>query len=66
MLSLPLRQHILNYEAPCGFFMPTFTMFNGSNDPYDHMLHYYQAMTLNADNNHLCAKYSRLVYEGLR
>ena len=28
-----------------------FTMFNGSNDPYDHMLHYNQAMALNADND---------------
>ena len=56
MLSLPLGQHILNYEPPRGFVMPTFTMFNGSNDPYDHMLHYNQAMTLNANNDHLLCK----------
>ena len=31
-------------------------MFNGSSDPYDHMLHYNQAMTLNADNDHLLCK----------
>ena len=35
MLSSPLRQHILNYEPSCGFVMPTFTMFDGFNDPYD-------------------------------
>ena len=56
MISSPLRQHILNHEAPQGFFMPSFTMFNGSNDPYDHMLHYNQAMTLNAGNDHLLCK----------
>ena len=32
--------NILNYEPPRGFFMPAFTMCDGSNDPYDHMLHY--------------------------
>ena len=36
--------------------MPDFTMYDGSNDPYDHMLHYNQAMTLNADNDHLLCK----------
>ena len=48
MLSSPLGQHILNYEPSRGFFMKNFTMFDGSNDPYDHMLHYNQAMTLKA------------------
>ena len=36
--------------------MPTFSMFDGSNDPYDHMLHYNQAMTLNVSNDHLLCK----------
>ena len=36
--------------------MPTFAMFDGSSDPYDHMLHYNQAMTLNAGNDHLLCK----------
>ena len=31
-------------------------MFNGSNDPYDHMLHYNQAMPLYADNDRLLCK----------
>ena len=56
MLSLSLGQHILNYEPPRRFVMPTFTMFDGSNDPYDHMLHYNQAMTLNAGNDCLLCK----------
>ena len=40
MLSLPLRQHILDYDPPRGFVIPAFTMFDDSTDPYDHMLHY--------------------------
>ena len=56
MFSSPLGQHILSYESPRGFFILAFTMFDGSNDPYDHMLHYDQAMRLNADNNRLLCK----------
>ena len=36
--------------------MSTFAMFDGSSDPFDHMLHYNQAMTLNADNDHMLCK----------
>ena len=36
--------------------MPAFTMFDGSNEPYDHMLHYNKEMTLNASNDHLLCK----------
>ena len=36
--------------------MPAFTMFDGSNDPCDHVLHYNQEMTLNASNDHLLCK----------
>ena len=56
MLSSLLRPHILNYEPPQGSVMPTFAMFDGSNDPYDHMVHCNQAMTLNASNDHLSCK----------
>ena len=56
MLSSSLKQHILDYEPPHGFFIPSFTMFDGSIDPYDHMLHYNQAMTLSADNDRLLCK----------
>ena len=40
MLSSPLRQHILNYEPPHDFAIPQFAMYDGSFDPYDHMLHF--------------------------
>ena len=56
MLSSPLGQNILDYEPPRGFTIPTFAMFDGCADPNDHMLHYNQAMILNADNGHLLYK----------
>ena len=56
MLKSLLGQHILDYEPPRGFAIQTFTMFDGSADPYDHMLHHNQVMTLNAGNNHLLFK----------
>ena len=54
--SSPLGQHILDYEPPRGFVIPAFSMFNGSIDPHDHILHYDQAMILNAGNNPLLCK----------
>ena len=40
MLSSPLGPHILSYKPPRGFVMPSFAMYDGSTDPYDHMLHF--------------------------
>ena len=56
MLSSPLGQHILDYEPPRGFFIPPFAMYDGSSDPYDHMLHFNQTMILNAGNDRLLCK----------
>ena len=56
MLSSPLRQHILNYEPPYGFAILAFTTFDRSANPYDHMLNYNQATTLNANNDRLMCK----------
>ena len=58
MLSSPLGQHILDYEPPRGFFILAFAKFDCSADPYDHMLHYNQAMILNVGNNRLLCKVS--------
>ena len=44
--------------------MLAFSMFDGSNDPYDHMLHYKQAMTLNAGNERLLCKVSSVSLQG--
>ena len=56
MLSSPLRQHILDYEPPREFAILAFTTFDGSTDPYNHILHYNQAMILNAGNDLLLCK----------
>ena len=56
MLSTPLGQHILDYDPPRGFSIPPFAMYDGSSDPYDHMLHYNQAMILNARDDRLLCK----------
>ena len=56
MLSSLLGHHILSYEPPRGFVIPSFAMYDGSSDSYDHMLHFNQAMILNAGNNRLLCK----------
>ena len=56
MLSSPLEQHFLNYEPSQGFSIPTFATFDGSTNPYDHMLHYNKAMILNVGNDRLLCK----------
>ena len=56
MLSSPLRQQILNYEPARGFAIPSFAMYDGSSDPYNHILHFNQAMILSAGNDSLLCK----------
>ena len=63
MLSTPLGQHILDYDPPPpppppprGFSIPPFAMYDGSSDPYDHMLHYNQAMILSVGAERLFCK----------
>ena len=56
MLSSPLGPHNLSYEPPRNFVMLSFAMYNGSTDPYDHMLHFNQTMILNAGNDCLLCK----------
>ena len=56
MLSYSLGQHILSYEPPLGYVILSFSMYDGSSDPYDHMLHFNQAMILNAGDDRLLCK----------
>ena len=56
MLSSPLGHHILSYEPPHGFVILSFAKYDGSSDPYDHMLHFNQAMILNAGDECLLCK----------
>ena len=64
MLSSPLGQHILDYEPPCGFVIPSFGTFDGSAAPYDHILHYNQAMILNVSNDRLLCKVFSAIFGG--
>ena len=65
MLSLPLGQHILDYEPPHGFVILAFATFDGSTNPYDHMLHYNQVMILNTSNDRLLCKVFSASLRGL-
>ena len=56
MLSSPLGHHILSYELPRGIIIPSFAMYDGSSYPYDHMLHFNQAMILNVGDDPLLCK----------
>ena len=56
MLSTLLGKHILDYDPPRGFSIPPFAMYDGSSNPYDHMLHFNQAMILNAGDDRLLCK----------
>ena len=56
ILSLPLGQHILDYEPPHGFVIPSFAKFDGFANNYDHILHYNQVMILKDCNDWLLCK----------
>ena len=56
MLSSYICPHILSYEPPRGSVMPSFAMYDGSTDPYDHMLHFNQTMILSVGNDCLLCK----------
>ncbi|RVW26343.1 hypothetical protein CK203_110012 [Vitis vinifera] len=51
MFSMLFGPHIINYEPPRGFLVPKFTMYDETSDPFDHLLHYRQLMTLDIGNN---------------
>ena len=65
MLSSPLGQHILDYDPPRGFSIPPFAMYNDFSDPYDHMLHFNQAMILNVGDDRLLCKVFPASFKGL-
>ena len=65
MLSSPLDQHILDYEPPRDFSIPSFAMYDDSSNPYDHMLHFNQAMVLNDGDDQLLCKVFSVSLKGL-
>ena len=56
MLSTLFCSHIIHYEPPRGFFVPKFSTYDGSSDPFDHIMHYRQLMTLDIGNDALLCK----------
>ena len=56
MISTPFSPHIINYEPPKGFMVLKFSTYDGTNDPFDHIMHYRQHMTLDIGNDALPCK----------
>ena len=56
MLSTLFGPHIINYEPSRGFIVPKFTTYDGTSDPFDHIMHYRQLMTLDIGNDALLCK----------
>ena len=56
MLSTPFSSRIINYKPPRGFLVPKFSAYDGSNDPFDHIMRYRQLMTLDIGNDTLLCK----------
>ena len=56
MLSTPFGSHIIHYDPPRGFLVPNFFAYDGSSDPFDHIMHYRQLMTLDIGNDALLCK----------
>eukprot|EP00261_Vitis_vinifera_P016984 XP_010646435.1 PREDICTED: uncharacterized protein LOC104878202 [Vitis vinifera] len=56
MFSMPFTLDIINYEPSKGFIVPKFSTYDGSSDPFDHIIHYRQLMTLDIGNDALLCK----------
>ena len=56
MLSTPFNPHIINYDPLRGFMIPKYSTYDGTNDPFDHIMHYRQLMTLDIGNDALLCK----------
>ena len=56
MLSTPFRPHIIHYEPSSGFVVPKFMMYDEMSDPFDHIMHFRQLMTLDIGNSAMMCK----------
>ena len=56
MLSMPFNPRIINYEPLRGFIVLKFSTCDGFSDPFDHIMHYRQLMTLDIGNDVLLCK----------
>ena len=53
MSSFPFVSAILSQEASLHFAFPNFQMYDGLQDPFDHLMHFRQIMTLHMGNKAL-------------
>ena len=56
MFFMSFNPYIINYESSRGFIMPKFTMYDGTNDLFDHIMHFRQLITLDIGNDALLCK----------
>ena len=56
MFSTPFTPYIINYEPSRGFMVSKFSTYDGTNDPFDHIIYYRQLMTLDIENDELLCK----------
>nr|CAN68612.1 hypothetical protein VITISV_021131 [Vitis vinifera] len=56
MLSTSFNPHIINYESFRGLIVPKFTAYDGTNDSFDHIMHFKQLLTLDIGNDALLCK----------
>ena len=56
MFSTHFNPHIINYDPLRGFMIPKYSTYDGTNDPFDHIMHYRQLMTLDIRNDALLCK----------
>ena len=55
-LFTPFSPHIINYKPSRGFMVLKFMTYDGTSDPFDHIMHYRQLMTLDIGNDALLCK----------
>ena len=51
MLSTPFSPYIINYKPLRGFMILKFLTYDRTSDPFDHIMHYRQLMTLDIGND---------------
>ena len=56
MLSMPFSPYIIKYEPLRGFMILKFLTYDGTSDPFDHIMHYRQLMTRGVGNDALLCK----------
>ena len=56
MFSTPFIPYNINYKPPRGFMVPKFSTYDETSDPFDHIMHYKQLITLEMGNESLLCK----------